>query len=415
MPTPNPALNAIPGETAAQYEARLGRTNQESTTPAVGTGFGTPVSGFSTTPAPLPNGQQPAPIDPLSPSGIALKNSLEDTANAEGNNLSNVPTTNSTPPPDTSNFSLSDVIAKLGPAPAAPNYNTDQTNEENSLGVPGLQTGLQTANDNLTNLQNQIQQEQAGEASKPGVISSLINGRMQMISAESANALSQAKQAVSDATTKLNNANTAVNTFMKNDQSSYNDASAAYQKAYSNAIAAYKDVQDQEDKAQTSAKANAQVIINSYKGSSTGFNSIDDATKAQWGTLEAQAGLPPGTIEAAVKAELNITKFVKGADGSMYVTGTDANGIPYTAQVVGSQGSGSGSGGGTSSEAWTKQQLNSFTNTFDGQLDSIKGTDGYVSNTDYNAAKSNWIKLGGTSAAFDSAFKSYKSTNPQKS
>lgn len=399
--TPNPALKAIPGETAAQYEARLGQQNS-----GTGTGFGTPQSGFSTTPAPLPNGQTPAPIDPLSPSGQALSKSLEDTANAEGNSLGAVPVKGAASVPDTSDFSLSDVISKLGPAPTAPDLNGDQSTEENNVGLPALQTTLQTAKDTYTNLQNTIQQGQAGEASKPGVVSTLINGRMQMISAENANALNQAKQAISDATTAVTNANAAVATFMKNDETDYTNASASYQKAYTSALATYNDEKDQQNKQQTAAKANAQVIINSYKGSSVGANSITDDERAQWNTLELQAGLPVGTIEAAVNAELNITKFTKGSDGNMYVTGTDANGVPYTAQVVGSQGSGTGSGAQTAAA-----KLKADTSAMSGALDSAKGTDGMVSNDDWNAALKDWISRGYTTAQFNTLFKSYKSTN----
>lgn len=398
-------LDAIPGETAAQYEARLGA----SKTTSPGQGFGTPTQNFATSPAPLPNGSQPAPIDPLSPAGIALKNSLEDHANAEGNGLNNVPTKGSTPP-DTNKFSLSDVITSLGPKPVAPDTAAIQSGAESSVGLSAIQSTLQQQNDEYTKLQNDIQSRQASEASKPGVVATLINGRIRMISAQDSKVLSDLKANIASTTRQLTQANQAVQTIMKNAQTDYNNAEKQYQDSFNDAMKVYSAEETQQNKAQTTAKANAQVIINSYKGSSTGFNSITDDQKAQWSALEIQAGLPPGTIEAAVRAELNVQKFVKGSDGNMYVTGTDANGVPYTAKVVGSQGSGGGSNS-DSGGGWTKAQLGSWTSKMSSQLDSLKGTDGMVSNGDWNAALSDWVNNGGTTAQFNTAFKSYKSTN----
>lgn len=422
--TPNPTLQAIPGESAQAYETRLGSMNKGTTNAPAGTGFGTPIAGFKATPA--AGGATAPATPPATPNGVDANGQplpppqlTAAQIQAQADALAAAPVAPSTGTRTSASIEsdFQKTLDGLGSAPTPPDTNAVQGQEETALGVPALQTGLQTANDTLTKLQAQIQTEQGGEASKPGVVSAIINGRMQMISAESANALAQAKLAVTNATNQLNNANTAVATFMKNTQTDYSNASAAYEKAYTAAVTQYNDEQSQLNKEQTSAKANAQVIINSFKGSSAGINSITSDEQAQWTTLEQQAGLPPGTIMAAITAELNITKIIKGNDGSSYVTGTDANGNPYVAKIEGSQGSAPAPKVTTppSSGAWNKTQLQSFTNQFGTQLDGLKGTDGAVSNSDYNAAKANWLKLGGTPAAFDSAFKQYKSTNPQKS
>ena len=247
----------------------------------------------------------------------------------------------SPPTPTMANFDLGSILSKLTP-PTPPNMGVIQSQAETQQGVLGIQGRLTQLNDQLTQAQNDIQNRQAQEASKPGVIASIINGRMRMISAEQSKALNDLKLQIRNETTQLHQANTAVQAIMKNSQTDFNNAEKQYQDSFNDAIKVYSAEETQKNKAQTTAKANAQVIINSFKGSSTGFNSITPDQKAQWATLETQAGLPAGTIETAVRNELNITKFTKGSDGNMYITGTDNNGVPYTAKIEGSYGAGSG-------------------------------------------------------------------------
>ena len=287
--------------------------------------------------------------------------------------------------------------------PVAPDTNAE-TATQNAIpgGVNDLTTQLNTETANYQNLINNLQNEQAGEASKPGVVATIINGRMKMLSAEQSKALNDQKSLISSLTTSLKNANTAVQTFIKNKQTDYTTAEKDYEFQYTKALSMYQDELNQQDKAQTQAKANAQVIINSFKGSTLGVNSITDTDLANWQNLELQAGLPAGTIETAVENEMSITKFQKGSDGYMYVTGTDNTGVPYTARIEGSYGAGTGT---------AKQKLKDDTSKMSGALDAAKGTDGMVSNADWNAALEDWIAAGYSAAQFNTLFKAYKSTN----
>ena len=248
-----------------------------------------PVSDISTLPGVTSSGA-------VSP---AIKSALEANANAGASSIGNVPTTKTTPTidytlhqgetidqynariaeeksaagvsTDTSKVGISEILANIQP-PTAPDMNTVQSNAETEYNVSGLQQNVQTLTSNLTNLENDLQNRQASEASKPGVVATIINGRMQMLSAQDSKALNDLKLQISDATKQLTNANTAVSTIMKNTLTDYNNAEKQYDDAYNNAIKLYTTEETQNNKAQTSAKANAQVIINSYKGSSIGFN-----------------------------------------------------------------------------------------------------------------------------------------------
>lgn len=245
---------------------------------------------------------------------------------AQGTTGTNTASTSSTP-------NINDFMGAVPAQPTPPDLNADQTAESNAVGIPAIQTNINTLTTQLQQAQSQALLAESSEASKPGVVSTIINGRIAMISGEDAVAIKNLQDQINTAQSQLTAANAAVATFMKNDQTNYQDASDAYEKAYTSAVTQYNDAVTQEEKQQSSAKANAQVIINSYKGSTEGANAITDEDKASWTALELQAGLPPGTISAAVQAELNVTKFVKGTDGNEYVIGTDDTGAPYTAQI----------------------------------------------------------------------------------
>ena len=414
----NPVQTGIPTQTQVQPTGTT--IKQAPVAPA-----SNPASGSPNQPQTSSTGQSGAPATDSSGNPVPAQKTAAQ-VQAEADALASAPIAPSTGTRTSASIEsdFQKQLDAIGSAPTAPDANAVQAQQQAIPGgVNDIQNNINTLTKQYNDLQTQIQGEQAGEASKPGVIAAIINGRMKMISAEDAKAMSDLKSQITSANTQLSQANTAVAAFMRNTQTDYTNASAAYNKAYSDALTQYHDQQTQLNQEQTSARANAQVIINSFKGGVANANPITADELTQWTTLEQQAGLPAGTIQAAVQNELNITKFVKGSDGNEYAVGIDNNGVPYTAKI--------GSAGGTTAQAnvnvpsktslspvsgtWTKTQLQSFTNQFGAQLDGLKGTDKAVSNTDYNAAKANWIKLGGTPAAFDTAFKQYQSKNPQAS
>lgn len=366
----------LPGETAFTLAPQtLPSQTQSVQSPTTGLSAISPINGSNTkvqptgtsvktavTPAPAPT-PTPSPTTPATaPTGTTAPVITPPATNPDGSTqltaaqiqaqadaLAATPIASSSSGTRTSSDyddDFQDALDSIGSAPTPLDVNADQTNEENALGIPALQTNATNLAAQYQALQDQIEGEQATEKTIGagfGVVNSLVNGKVTAISSENAQALASLKDQVTQANTLLSQANTAVQAYIKNDEASYTEASDAYEKAYTAAIAQYNDEETQANKIQTSAKANAQVIINSYKGSAVGISSITPEQETQWTALELQAGLPPGTIMAAVQAELTITKFTKGADGNMYVSGVDPNGVPYTAQV--------GYAGGTTTEA----------------------------------------------------------------
>lgn len=427
------APNSLPGGSAAPVPAgQQGAGNIPATntgmTPVqpTGTSVRTAVNPSPTSPPTDPNGN---PIPQYTPAQIAaLKQSVEQTANSEGSALSSVPTTSSssssstatasggasgtTPPASTDDFDLSSAIASLGPAPTAPDLNADtQTQNGTPGGVNDLQSQLNDLNTQLASAQDQAATEadtaqQAG--SIKGVVSTIINGQIKSISAQSAAAIKTLQTQITQTKTLLTQAQTAVKTFITNENTDYTHALTAYEDAYSKTITVYQDEMTDQNRVETTAKANAQVIINSYKGSSVGINSITSDMQAQWASLEQQAGLPPGTIYAAVKNELTITKFTKGSDGNMYVSGIDGSGNPYTAEVgyAGGTAAGANKANGTTATP-AKSDISSMSS----ELSTVKGTDGYISPSDWQTALTAWTNAGYSATSFISNFKNFANPN----
>lgn len=306
-------------------------SGQEYTTP-------TTPSGGSNTPAVLPTGTNTltGTVTPATNAdGTPQKTAAQ--IQSETDAMADAPVASSDSSTRTSAGIESDFqtfLTGLGKPPVAPDTNGEQTTlNATSGGVNDTQNALDQANSDLSAFQDNITNSEAQEASKPGVVASLINGRMKMISAQDASTLASLKANVTAQTTNLKNANTAVQTIMKNNATDYTTAVKAYDDEYTKAYQAFTSSETNMTKEEASASANAKTIISSFKGSAAGINSITPDQEAQWNNIETQAGLPSGFIKAAVTAELNITKWVKGSDGNTYIEGVDANGVPYTAKV----------------------------------------------------------------------------------
>jgi hypothetical protein len=223
--------------------------------------------------------------------------------------------------------------------------NADQTAEENAVGIPAIQANINDLNTQYTDLENQIQQSEAQEASKPGVVASIINGRMKMISAQDANAMANLKAQITAANTQLTQANAVVSTFMSNDKANYTDAATAYNSAFTQAMALYNAQETQQDKVTTSAQANLKVLMDYY--TSKNITTIDPSQAANIATMETQAGWPPGTLEnmitTAAQTGGKFSAPIRNATtGEVYSVLTSADGKTQTLVDVGNTGSDNG-------------------------------------------------------------------------
>lgn len=325
------APSTLPGNTAPTPPGQEGQGNIDATqAPTVASNSATLPSATATVTPPPTNADG-------SPQKTAAQIQSETDAVASGAQTSSAGVRTSASIED----ELNNNLASLN-QPTLPNSN-DETADANAQpgSVNDITTQLNSAQTDYDNLEANIQNQQANIASRPGVVAALVGGQMKMISAENAYALSEAKTNIDTLTKSLTQAQAAVKAIVANTDTDYKNAEAQYQFQYTKYLTQYTDEESQLDKATTAAKANAQVIIASYKGSTVGAsNVVTPANQALWAQIEQSAGLPEGTISAAIQNELSVDKFVKGDNGYEYVTGTDSSGAPYTARIVGSYGEG---------------------------------------------------------------------------
>ena len=368
-----------------------------------------PTSGTSgtnngTAPNTGANGATPV----VNPDGSVAKTAAQIQSETDAAGAANVAPTTGTRTSATIEKTLEDTLDKLGAPPTPPDVNTEQTDAENLEGIPGIQS-------NITTLQGQLQQAQTtamenvgAEASKPGVVASIINGRMKMISVQDAAAIKTIQDQLTQANTDLKNAQTAVATIMKNNNTNYTESMTQWNDQYKAAVQLYTSENTEFSKEQVSALANEKVIVNSFSGNPTlPTGGITDDEITSWDNIDLQSGLPIGTTLTAIVNKLNLTKFQKGSDGNMYAVGMK-DGVPYVALV--------GSAGGTTAAA---NQANGTTRTptkddvskVSTQIQSKVGTDGYISPSDWQTAMNAWEAAGYTEATFVSSFKNY--ANPK--
>lgn len=405
-PVTNPTLQAIPGETTAQYEARLSGING-------GTGTNFKLNTPAGTPSPTPT--IPSTSSANTPNGVDANGNPIKTSSqiqSEADSLAAAPIESSVPTRTSQSITddFETKINALGAPPTVPDTNAEQSAAETQAGLPQIQSDIGNLTTQIQQAQSQALLEAGGEASKPGVVASVINGRISMISAKDAVAIKGLQDQLASRQKDLTNANTAVATIMKNNATDYTNAEKAYNDSYTQAYQLFTSQQSELSKEQASASANAKVIIDSFKGS-TQQPTADQ--EAQWHNLELQAGLPPGFISAAVKAEsssgVKIDHWVTSG-GETYAYGTDASGKPALLQAFSTP-----TDTKTVDGTLTQDQLNQNTQKMSAALQAAAGTDGMVSASTWNSALGDWIAQGGTAASFNSAFKSYKSTNPSAS
>lgn len=331
--------------TAEQNIALLGKLTSQGSQAAPQAIPAPTVTSSRTSPLPLVSVANPAnPAAPSAPNyqmnaqelgmgqaGIdAFNKRIAGLIQSQADDLSNQPLPSSTPTRTSASIEadFQKYLDNLGAPPVVPDMATEQTNAENQVGIPGIQANINNLTGTLTNLENDLQNRQAQEASKPGVVATIINGRMQMLSAQDSKALNDLKAQITSANTQLTQANTAVATIMRNKQTDYANAHTAYNDAYTKAYNTFTNAETEIDKEQASASANAKVIIDSFKGTA---NKPSTNQQASFTTLELQAGLPSGFIEAAINAESTSGTKIdhwQTVGNTTYAYGTDANGKP---------------------------------------------------------------------------------------
>ncbi len=145
---------------------------------------------------------------------------------------------------------------------------------------------------------------------------------------------------ISLAQSNLTTKNNFISTMMSLTQQDFTTANDTYNTQLTKNIQIQNAVDTQADKIQTSARANLTTINNMVANSGKSWDNLDPTLKSQIGTLEMQAGFPPGTFEAFArsKPKANVVSTTVSYDSNnnqfISVVSTDPDtGVPSVTQL----------------------------------------------------------------------------------
>jgi len=304
--------------------------------------------------------------------------------------------------------SVSAVTGQTITAPQAPGT----VNWEQKMQEIRSQYQVEPLENQITELDKQINDLRAlyetaevkeGERLAPMAI---ISKRKAKISEEKAielNRLINEKNAVIN---QLNSKYGMIDTVMKLQSQTYEDARQQYEFEYNKALQQQQLLASAENTQMDNSRATLNSITNMMTSAGMSWNDLDINMQYQIYKSELQAGLPAGTTQAFTQnkpgAKVIATKDGYDASGNAITTfiyeGSDGMpGITYTVKTGGIKTTGSSGGSSKIDDSQRVSQVESF-------LNSRRGTDGYVSADDYVEAQQSWIGIGGTISDFKAAF-----------
>lgn len=223
--------------------------------------------------------------------------------------------------------------------PTAPNFSEILATTSASLGIPDLQTHVNTLDDQIRTLQESFRQglQQTSNRLAP---MSVIGGEQRQLQEQfnsQLNTLTLQKQALVD---QLNTKVATVNQIMQMAQLDYSTATDRYDREYKASLDAFNTFNTQKSQQQAAASANLSTIVNMMKDAGKNWNDIDTGMRTNITQLEMQSGLPAGTIRSFIESKpgskllttVNGTNS-KGQDVTTFIY-ADKNGLPGTVRTV---------------------------------------------------------------------------------
>jgi len=203
---------------------------------------------------------------------------------------------------------FSDLFSSIGldpskpfaPPPSLPSLAEKylQFREEN--GVTQLETDLSTLKGEEKAIRQRARERAGYEEGRP-VPLGVISGKQTEIQKQANEELQINIDAQRLVTDQLNTKYTMINTLVNLTQTDYQNASDAYDKQFNRAIQTInlmrdvrKDVLDERQAIEDSARANLQIVFNGIEGGTLKWSDLPKESRTLIGKLEVQAGLPVG-------------------------------------------------------------------------------------------------------------------------
>lgn len=233
---------------------------------------------------------------------------------------------------------LEDYLKKFGTVPAAPNLASEQTDLNKTYGVDQWNDNFNQARANQRALEdsivagaNKIKSQQG-----PQITSTVINGQLVKLDADSAQALADAKREVSNAADQLDMRNKTVASMMDTKKWDYTQATNEYNNSFTRALSLFTAAQTEENQQYTRetaeltrAAAQGKVLYDSIKDYPDLYKNPSPELKSQFSTLETKAGLPSGFFEGILAAspEVKVDHW-QTVGGTTYAYGKGKDGSP---------------------------------------------------------------------------------------
>jgi hypothetical protein len=310
------------------------------------------------------------------------------------------------------------AVTPTTPAPEAINRVDTRAALTSEYGVSDLEASLADLKSQEADLVASLRQQTAGERGKP-VATNVIAGRVgeaERAAAERLDVITRQKNSVVD---ELNTKYSIINTYMQDMTLDYNDAVARYDKEFANNMSMYSVILGQQQFAistsldvqkanisnamqtaqlneqvksrqEAAARSNLQILVNAVTAGNLTYSSMSNDTKLMVTKLEIQSGLPVGTISSLQMSAKDSILFTNTNEGvtQVGIRGADGN---ISVQSFGTSTK-------QPTQAQNDQNVRSQVLT---NLDSLKGTDGYVSNETFVDARNWYISQGGKADDFN--------------
>lgn len=305
------------------------------------------------------------------------------------------------------------ITTSAGTAPAAPSFEQNYSALRDKYGVGDLEGGLTNLQNEQAMLEEQLKNDIAAERAKTGVAQGVIEGRVNELSKAAQLKLSDLGTKIANTTNLLKTKYDVVNSLMKFKEMDYGAAVDDYTRKYNAAIQSFnvakgieEEAKSEADRAKDDARANLQIITNAIKDN--GLGEVSPEQKILINKLEMQAGLPVGITEQFQaknpKSDILTSNEWTDPSGKQYIAfvSRDESGKLKTENVFIGQGkapTGGGGGGGTQTE-----RENADASLVANQLESVTGSDGYISPDNYLLARRKWVNAGYSAKDFDERF-----------
>lgn len=332
-----------------------------------------------------------------------------------------IATAKSSDDPETRGSATSDLVDAFkqisGRSSLVPDYRIPEVNFEETFNklrgefnLDQLEQSINEFDAQAEDLRAQLRISTNAELGKP-VALNVIEGRVGEQERNMMERIDFIDRQKARAVNQLQTANDAIENIMNFRKMDYDVAKDRYDTEFAQNIKLFETIKgvaefesSETERERDNARSNLQIIYNSISDGGD-ISLIDESQKAKINKLELQAGLPQGFYEniAAQKPEAKVLSTTTRESGGVKyadVLYRNPDGSISTEQVrLGSTSSGSGGGKLTESEL-----MRAARSEIAGQLNTVKGSDGYVSPTDYKTARSAWVSKGFSAQDFDESF-----------